>query len=201
MASVVLKSLSIFLGLFFIFVGIMKITPYISRDLHKDLRQQYVKYAKIIPLARLLNIKIPSKWYRRTVGGLEVLCGFALTFIPHKRTKQVANVILLFLMICAVCLHWAIEDKLERTAPAIVFFFMLSCRLVVEWQLHRQEKAEALAKVQAAKSRDASHDVGLDLNVIAASQDLEESTITPLFAPWIRSEPIGRSLVVNSPSK
>lgn len=68
-----------------------------------------------------------------------------------ERTKQVANVILLFLMICAVCLHWAIEDKLERTAPAIVFFFMLSCRLVVEWQLHRQEKAEALAKVQAAK--------------------------------------------------
>jgi len=37
MASIVLKSLSIFLGLFFIFVGIMKITPYISKDLHKDL--------------------------------------------------------------------------------------------------------------------------------------------------------------------
>jgi hypothetical protein len=37
MASVVLKSLSILLGLFFIFIGIMKLTPHISKDLHRDL--------------------------------------------------------------------------------------------------------------------------------------------------------------------
>lgn len=36
-SSIVLKSLSILLGVFFIFVGAMKITPYISKDLHKDL--------------------------------------------------------------------------------------------------------------------------------------------------------------------
>lgn len=140
MASIVLKSLSIFLGLFFIFVGIMKITPYISKDLHKDLRQEYVKYAKIIPLARLLNVKIPSKWYRRVVGALEIICGIALTFIPHKRIKQVANIILLSLMVSAIWLHWMVDDKLERSAPALVFFFMLTCRLVVEWQLARQTK-------------------------------------------------------------
>merc|ERR1712071_135166 len=85
MASIVLKSLSIFLGLFFIFVGIMKLTPYISRELHKDLRTEYVKYSKVIaPLGRLFNVKIASKWFRRSVGGLEILCGIALTFIPHK---------------------------------------------------------------------------------------------------------------------
>ncbi|XP_046460337.1 novel acetylcholine receptor chaperone-like [Daphnia pulex] len=149
MASIVLKSLSIFLGLFFIFVGIMKITPYISKELHKDLRQEYVKYAKIIPLARWFNVKIPSKWYRRIVGGLEIVCGIALTFIPHRRTKQVANWILLSLMIGAISLHWAVDDKLERSAPALVFFFMLTCRLVVEWQIQRQDKAEA-AKAAAA---------------------------------------------------
>lgn len=37
MASVVLKSLSILLGLFFIFIGIVKLTPYISKELHRDL--------------------------------------------------------------------------------------------------------------------------------------------------------------------
>jgi hypothetical protein len=83
----------------------MKITPYISKELHKDLvshkiyffyrccltkwidfqRQEYVKYAKIIPLARWFNVKIPSKWYRRIVGGLEIVCGIALTFIPHSK--------------------------------------------------------------------------------------------------------------------
>ena len=137
-------------------------------------RQEYVKYAKIIPLARLLNVKIPSKWYRRVVGGLEILCGIALTFIPHsktyfktampfshwttltillfssiaERTKQVANVILLMLMVGAIFLHWMVDDKLERSAPALVFFFMLTCRLVVEWQLQRQAKAEAKLATQ-----------------------------------------------------
>lgn len=37
MGSVVLKSLSILLGIFFIFVGTMKLTSIISKDLHKDL--------------------------------------------------------------------------------------------------------------------------------------------------------------------
>lgn len=37
MASIVLKSLSVLLGLFFIFVGFIKLSSYISKDLHKDL--------------------------------------------------------------------------------------------------------------------------------------------------------------------
>lgn len=36
-SSVVLKSLSILLGLFFIFIGAMKLTPHLSKELHKDL--------------------------------------------------------------------------------------------------------------------------------------------------------------------
>lgn len=36
-SSVVLKSLSILLGVFFIFIGYVKISPFLSKDLHKDL--------------------------------------------------------------------------------------------------------------------------------------------------------------------
>lgn len=60
-----------------------------------------------------------------------------------ERTKQVANFILLSLMIGAIYLHWMVDDKLERSAPALVFFFMLTCRLVVEWQIQRQMLAAA----------------------------------------------------------
>lgn len=35
--AIVLKSLSILLGLFFVFVGFLKMSSYISKDLHKDL--------------------------------------------------------------------------------------------------------------------------------------------------------------------
>lgn len=37
MGSIVLRSLSVLLGLFFIFVGILKISCFISKDLHRDL--------------------------------------------------------------------------------------------------------------------------------------------------------------------
>ena len=78
MSKIVLRSLSILLGSFFIFLGALKITPRISRDLHKDLRTEYAKYAKVFPLAKLLDFKLPSKWYRRVVGGLEIIAGFLM---------------------------------------------------------------------------------------------------------------------------
>jgi hypothetical protein len=37
MGSIVLKSLSVLLGIFFVFVGTMKLTSHISKELHKDL--------------------------------------------------------------------------------------------------------------------------------------------------------------------
>lgn len=39
----------------------------------------------------------------------------------------------------AVYSHYMVADKLERTAPALVFLFMLSGRLVVYYQLKRKE--------------------------------------------------------------
>ena len=73
---------------------------------------------------------------------------FLFYYYPTERTKQVANVILLLLMLGAILLHWMVDDKLERSAPALVFFFMLTCRLVVEWQLQRQAKADAKLAAQ-----------------------------------------------------
>nr|CAG4652316.1 EOG090X0IKQ [Triops cancriformis] len=152
MATIVLKTLSILLGLFFIFVGVMKVTPYISRELHKDLRKDYVKYAKVFPLAQTFLFKVSPKWYRRTVGGLEILCGLILALVPYAKAKQAANVVLIILMIGAVYSHYMVEDKFERMAPALVFFFMLTCRLVVDWQLSRQTIPEPSVDTKTKKT-------------------------------------------------
>ena len=48
-------------------------------------RKEYVKYAKVFPLSDVLDFKVPSKWYRRTVGSLEILCGLAMAFIPSSK--------------------------------------------------------------------------------------------------------------------
>lgn len=144
MGSIVLKSLSILLGIFFVFVGVMKLTSIISKDLHKDLRKEYVKYAKVFPLSEYLEFKVPSKWYRRVVGSLEIVCGIAMAAIPSDSIKQGANITLLVMMVMAVYSHYMVNDKFERIAPALVFFFMLTGRLVIDWQLKRKAETETV---------------------------------------------------------
>ncbi|XP_065359053.1 novel acetylcholine receptor chaperone [Calliphora vicina] len=141
--TIVLKSLSILLGLFFVFVGTLKLTPHISKDLYKDLRTEYVKYAKVFPLTALFGIKIPSKWYRRTVGVLEIVCGLAMALIPYHKVKNTANVTLLILMLLGIYQHWMVSDPFERSGPALVFTFMLGGRLVVWYQTSRKETEQS----------------------------------------------------------
>lgn len=147
-SSIVLKSLSILLGLFFIFIGIMKLTPQLSKDLHKDLRKEYVKYSKVFPLSSMFDFKIPSKWYRRVVGILEVTCGVAMAAVPNHKIKNASNITLLALMLLAVYSHYMVSDPFERSGPALVFTFMLGGRLVVWYQTSRRE-AEVAAAAEA----------------------------------------------------
>ena len=51
----------------------------------------------------------------------------------------------------AVYSHYMVADKLERTAPALVFLFMLSGRLVVYYQLTRRELERPEANVNGFK--------------------------------------------------
>jgi len=154
MTKIVLKTLSVLLGAFFIFLGILKITPKISKDLHKDLRTEYAKYAKVFPLVKTLELKLPSKWYRRTVGAVEIGAGTLMgAFATRSRTvSNGANIILLLLKVLNVYSHWAINDEFERIAPSLVFLLLLTCRLVVDWQIVRSERKEKEEKAAAASA-------------------------------------------------
>ncbi|KAJ8958849.1 hypothetical protein NQ318_019613 [Aromia moschata] len=90
-----------------------------------------------------MDFKVPSKWYRRAVGGLEIFCGAAMAFVPNHKVKNASNVCLLLLTLLAVYCHCMVADKLERTAPTLVFLFLLSGRLVVYFQVQRREEAMA----------------------------------------------------------
>lgn len=39
----------------------------------------------MFPLTETLDFKLPSKWYRRAVGGLEILFGLALALVPSRK--------------------------------------------------------------------------------------------------------------------
>ncbi|RWS30426.1 transmembrane protein 35-like protein [Leptotrombidium deliense] len=134
MGSIVLTTLSIFLGLFFLFVGTLKVTPQVSREMHREIRRNYIQYSRVFPLAAKFGVKVSPKVYRLSVGIIEFFAGIALAFIPGG-IKQWANVILLVLTVTALYTHVAIEDKFERTAPSIVFSLMLTCRLIILYQV------------------------------------------------------------------
>lgn len=151
MGSIVLKTLSILLGVFFIFVGLIKLTPLLNSEMHKEMRKSFVQYTKVFPVPLdAFGIKLTSKWYRRTVGGVELFCGLSLLLLPGL-LKKAANIVLLILMLGAAYSHYAVGDRFERMAPALVFTFMLTCRLVVNWQVKRKEVMDA-KKTKTTKS-------------------------------------------------
>lgn len=129
-----------------------------------------MKYAKVFPLTALFGVKIPSKWYRRTVGILEIVCGLAMALIPYRKcmdllirrisrsnhylptdkVKNTANVTLLVLMLLGIYQHWMVSDPFERSGPALVFTFMLGGRLVVWYQTARLQDEATTAAQPAA---------------------------------------------------
>ena len=43
--------------------------------------------------------------------------------------------------------HFAIDDQFERMAPSLVFFFMLVCRMVVDWQFDKIPEEPKVATI------------------------------------------------------
>ena len=67
--------------------------------------------------------------------------------------KNTANILLLLLKILNVYSHWAISDEFERTAPSLVFLLMLSCRMVVDWQMARKPENELNSEAAAESDK------------------------------------------------
>ena len=57
-----------------------------------------------------------------------------MLIVPNRKIKKAANIILLVAKLLNLYSHFAIDDQFERMAPTLVFFFMLVCRMVVDWQ-------------------------------------------------------------------
>ncbi|BFZ24822.1 hypothetical protein BsWGS_27860 [Bradybaena similaris] len=133
MASVVLKALGLTLGLFFIFVGTIKLTPSVNADIYKEMRKTYIRNSKVFPLVKQTGWKPNPHTYRKTVGSTELICGASLAFLPGP-LKEAANICLLLLTLNDIYAHFALDEGLDKMGPAFVFSLLLSCRLVIYLQ-------------------------------------------------------------------
>ena len=124
-ASIVLTTLSLFLGMFFFFMGVIKLSPALNVDIHREIRRRFVRYARVIPFLTVpFGIKISARTYRQTIGIIEIVAGLALAFLPD-RIKLYMNLFLFSITFGAIYTHIAIEDEVDSRFNAKPFAYRL----------------------------------------------------------------------------
>lgn len=174
MKSIVLLTLSLFLGTFFIFIGSLKVTQLIHREMHREIRRNFIQYARVFPLSeKTIGFKLTPKLYRLAIGYLEIVCGSLLVLLPNAwRLKNVSTGVLIASNLLSLYSHYKLNDKFERLAPSIVFALMLACRLVVYLQVKRRIENEGKQKVREER-RKLIESGEVDLDQLSASDDEE----------------------------
>ncbi|OWF40182.1 transmembrane protein 35A-like [Mizuhopecten yessoensis] len=142
MASFVLRVLSLTLGIFFIFIGTLKLSPSINDELYRQMRRSFIKSANVFPLWKLTGWRPSPHMYRKMFGGTEIICGVILVAIPGP-LKDVVNVVMLLMMLLDVYTHWALDEGLDKMSLSIVFLLLLTCRLIVYLQVKLRNMEEA----------------------------------------------------------
>ncbi|XP_053129601.1 novel acetylcholine receptor chaperone [Hemicordylus capensis] len=129
--TVTIVALSVALGLFFVFMGTIKLTPRLSKDAYSEMKRAYKSYVRALPMLKKMGVS--SILLRKSIGTLEVACGIVMTLVPG-RPKDVANFVLLLLVLAVLFFHQLVGDPLKRYAHALVFGILLTCRLLIARQ-------------------------------------------------------------------
>lgn len=56
--------------------------------------------------------------------------------------KEIANVLLIIMMVGGFFTHYTLNDRFDRMAPALVFTLLLLCRLLIAYQVSKRERKE-----------------------------------------------------------
>ncbi|XP_031231900.1 transmembrane protein 35A [Mastomys coucha] len=80
--TITIMALSVALGLFFVFMGTIKLTPRLSKDAYSEMKRAYKSYVRALPLLKKMGIN--SILLRKSIGALEVACGIVMTLVPGR---------------------------------------------------------------------------------------------------------------------
>ncbi|XP_074909926.1 putative acetylcholine receptor chaperone isoform X2 [Buteo buteo] len=79
--TITIVALSVALGLFFVFMGTIKLTPRLSRDAYNEMKRAYKSYVRALPMLKKMGVS--SILLRKSIGALEVLVGDPLKRYAH----------------------------------------------------------------------------------------------------------------------
>lgn len=156
-------------------------------------RREFGRINKVFPFYEITGWRPFAKNYRLTVGITEVVCGAILVLIPGKlfkflsfkknsyficsgRLKQLANFVLLVVMLGAVYTHYALHDKFDRMAPGLVFSLLLVTRLIIHRQVSQREKRSQTQKktTNSSQEEEENDEMGQESEDQESQNDNEE---------------------------
>jgi len=76
--GLVLHLLTVLLGVLFLFLGHLKVTPQFFPEYHTQIKNEFGKFNKEFPLHRQTGWRPYAKNYRIALGITEVVCGLLL---------------------------------------------------------------------------------------------------------------------------
>lgn len=77
---------------------------------------------------------------------MEIINGVILLICPWSKVKVASNILLILSNLLQVYSQYQLGDKFEKIAPSLVFILMLTCRLIVNYQVKRRDAKEAEEK-------------------------------------------------------
>lgn len=173
-AAIVLSSLSIFLGMFFFFIGYIKLSPSLNRDIHREIRRSFVRYAKVVPLFKQMGWKVSPGIYRKVIGFTEIIAGLLLAFMPDVY-KFYVSLFLMCITLGAVYTHIMVDDDIGKMYPAIAFTIMLICRLILYCLLRRHQRQQLKLRAKQAELAELKEKVGKTQHAIDESEKESEA--------------------------
>ncbi|KAH9399627.1 transmembrane protein 35, partial [Tyrophagus putrescentiae] len=126
------------------------LSPSLNRDIHREIRRSFVRYAKVVPLFKQMGWKVSPGIYRKVIGFTEIIAGLLLAFMPDVY-KFYVSLFLMCITLGAVYTHIMVDDDIGKMYPAIAFTIMLICRLILYCLLRRHQRQQLKLRAKQAE--------------------------------------------------
>ncbi|CAF1073491.1 unnamed protein product [Rotaria sp. Silwood1] len=130
MASLGLHLLTVVLGVIFIFLGHIKLTPQFFPEYHTQARNEFGKLNKEFPFYHLTGWRPYAKNYRIAVGVAEMSSG-TLLLLGGAFPQSMGNMVLLVIITNMIIAFQKLHYSMEYIGGAIFLAVLLILRLVL----------------------------------------------------------------------
>ncbi|VDM02879.1 unnamed protein product [Schistocephalus solidus] len=134
MSSTALKAISVTVGIFFIFFGLIKISLVFSEQLYKEIRKAFFRYASVFPFRTWTGWTPNAHTIRRVYGGIEIISG-VLMVSSQGLLCDLSNCSLFVLIFYSLYNCWALNEGMKEASHSIVLGLVLACRFVIRLQV------------------------------------------------------------------